>query len=415
MIRVSGDDALNIVQQRWRGKPIAEMASHTAHFGHVLDSLGEILDEAVLTLFRAPNSFTGEDVVEISCHGSMWIQQQIVSSLIDAGCRAATGGEFTQRAFANGKMDLSQAEAIADVIASGSRAAHRVAMNQMRGAFGRQLSALRSQLLEFVSLIELELVFSEEDVSFADRSRLIDLATNIHGVIGRLSRSFAVGNAIKHGVPVAIVGASNAGKSTLLNGLLRDDRALVSDIAGTTRDVIENMGIERSFQKMDEAQIVLWVIDATTGMGEAERLAATIAQRCAGKQLIAVVNKTDVAAGEPIVAALQQLLPEGTAVMAISAKSSADVERLEQLIVERAMLPEVDSEALIVTNARHYEALVRAGEAIERSIEGLRTGVSGDFVSQDIRECMHYLGEITGEISTNDILGEIFARFCIGK
>lgn len=441
VVRVSGPDALPLVEQRWRGAKLATMQSHTAHLGQLLDAQGELLDEVVLTLYRGPHSFTGEDVVELACHGSVWIQRQVVNTLIEAGCRAATGGEFTQRAFANGKMDLSQAEAIADVIASGSRAAHRVAMNQMRGAFGRQLSALRSQLLEFVSLIELELDFSEEDVSFADRSRLIDLATNIHGVIGRLSRSFAVGNAIKHGVPVAIVGASNAGKSTLLNGLLRDDRALVSDIAGTTRDVIEdtmvlngvqfrfidtagiresadvieNMGIERSFQKMDEAQIVLWVIDATTGMGEAERLAATIAQRCAGKQLIAVVNKTDVAVGEPIVAALQQLLPGGTAVTAISAKSSADVERLEQLIVERAMLPEVDSEALIVTNARHYEALVRAGEAIERSIEGLRTGVSGDFVSQDIRECMHYLGEITGEISTDDILGEIFARFCIGK
>ena len=441
VVRVSGPDALTTVEKRWKGARLDTMQSHTAHLGQLLDTQGELLDEVVLTLYRAPHSFTGEDVVEVACHGSVWIQRQIVNTLIEAGCRTATGGEFTQRAFANGKMDLSQAEAIADVIASGSRAAHRVAMNQMRGAFGRELSVLRSQLLQFVSLIELELDFSEEDVSFADRSKLIDLATDIHRVITRLADSFQAGNAIKHGVPVAIVGASNAGKSTLLNGLLRDDRALVSDIAGTTRDVIEdtmvlggvqfrfidtagiresadvieNMGIERSFQKMDEAQIVLWVIDATAALEEVDRFVPMIAEHCHDKQLIAVVNKTDVADGEPVVEALQGRLPEGAAVMPISAKNRADVERLEQLIVEKAMLPEVDNEALIVTNARHYEALVRAGEAIARALEGLRAGVSGDFVSQDIRECMHYLGEITGEISTDDILGEIFSRFCIGK
>ncbi len=240
VIRVSGDEALDIVQQRWQGMSLCEMASHTAHLGHIIDSQGELLDEAVLTLFRAPNSFTGEDVVEISCHGSMWIQQQIVSTLIDAGCRAATGGEFTQRAFANGKLDLSQAEAIADVIASQSRASHHVAMNQMRGAFSRQLSSLRSQLLQFVSLIELELDFSEEDVTFADRSRLTTLATEIKKVIDSLAGSYQAGNAIKNGLPVAIVGPTNAGKSTLLNTLLGDDRALVSDIKGTTRDVIED-------------------------------------------------------------------------------------------------------------------------------------------------------------------------------
>ena len=439
VIRVSGDDALSIVQQRWRGKPIAEMASHTAHLGHILDSQGEILDEAVLTLFRAPSSFTGEDVVEISCHGSMWIQQQVVSTLIDAGCRAATGGEFTQRAFANGKMDLSQAEAIADVIASQSRASHHVAMNQMRGAFSRQLSTLRSQLLQFVSLIELELDFSEEDVTFADRERLTTLATNIKSVIDSLAQSYQAGNAIKNGLPVAIVGPTNAGKSTLLNTLLGDDRALVSDIKGTTRDVIEDtivmggtllrfidtagiressdviesMGIERSFQKMDEARIVLWVVDATAPIAEIDEFYAQIKQHCHDKAVIAVVNKIDTGDALPIVEKLKLL---DVKIAEISAREGTGIEQLKQDIITAAALPQVtDENAVIVTNARHYHALVRASEALDRTLQGLATGLSGDLLSQDIRECMHYLGEITGEISTNDILGEIFAHFCIGK
>lgn len=439
VIRVSGDDALDIVQQRWQGKPIAEMASHTAHLGHILDSQGELLDEVVLTIFRAPNSFTGEDVVEISCHGSMWIQQQIISTLIDAGCRAATGGEFTQRAFVNGKMDLSQAEAIADVIASQSRASHHVAMNQMRGAFSRQLSTLRSQLLQFVSLIELELDFSEEDVTFADRERLTTLATNIKSVIDTLAQSYQAGNAIKNGLPVAIVGPTNAGKSTLLNTLLGDDRALVSDIKGTTRDVIEDtivmggtlirfidtagireshdviesMGIERSFKKMDEARIVLWVVDATAPLTELEEFHKQIAEHCHDKAVIAVVNKVDVASTKDIAEKLNEL---GIKTIEISAKQGTGVEQLKQEIIEAAALPQVNDEnAVIVTNSRHYHALVRASEALDRTLQDLATGLSGDLLSQDIRECMHYLGEITGEISTNDILGEIFAHFCIGK
>ena len=439
VIRVSGDEALDIVQQRWQGKSLSEMASHTAHLGHILDSQGELLDEAVLTLFRAPNSFTGEDVVEISCHGSMWIQQQIVSTLIDAGCRAATGGEFTQRAFANGKLDLSQAEAIADVIASQSRASHHVAMNQMRGAFSRRLSTLRSQLLQFVSLIELELDFSEEDVTFADRSRLTTLATNIKKVIDSLAGSYQAGNAIKNGLPVAIVGPTNAGKSTLLNTLLGDDRALVSDIKGTTRDVIEDtivmggtlirfidtagiressdviesMGIERSFKKMDEARIVLWVVDATAPIAELEDFYKQIAEHCRDKAVIAVINKIDIGDTQPVVEKLKGL---DAKIVEISAREGAGVEQLKQEIIEAAALPQVNDEnAVIVTNARHYHALVRASEAIDRTLQGLETGLSGDLVSQDIRECMHYLGEITGEISTDDILGEIFAHFCIGK
>lgn len=441
MIRVSGDDALDIVQQRWQGKPIVEMASHTAHLGHVLDSQGEILDEAVLTLFRAPNSFTGEDVVEISCHGSMWIQQQIVGTLIDAGCRAATGGEFTQRAFANGKMDLSQAEAIADVIASQSRASHHVAMNQMRGAFSRQLSTLRSQLLQFVSLIELELDFSEEDVTFADRERLTTLATDIKTVIDSLAQSYQAGNAIKNGLPVAIVGPTNAGKSTLLNTLLGDDRALVSDIKGTTRDVIEDtvvmggtllrfidtagireshdviesMGIERSFKKMDEARIVLWVIDATAPAEEVEDFYIKIQPHCHDKAVIAVINKVDTASAFAVEKMLKKL-NHGIKTIQISARKGSGVEQLKQEIIATAALPQVtDENAVIVTNARHYHALVRASEALDRTLQGLSSGLSGDLLSQDIRECMHYLGEITGEISTHEILGEIFAHFCVGK
>ena len=439
VIRVSGNGALDIVQQRWQGKPLSEMASHTAHLGHIIDSQGELLDEAVLTLFRAPNSFTGEDVVEISCHGSLWIQQQIVSTLIDAGCRAATGGEFTQRAFANGKLDLSQAEAIADVIASQSRASHHVAMNQMRGAFSRQLSTLRSQLLQFVSLIELELDFSEEDVTFADRERLTTLATDIKKVIDSLAGSYQAGNAIKNGLPVAIVGPTNAGKSTLLNTLLGDDRALVSDIKGTTRDVIEDtivmggtlirfidtagiresqdvietMGIERSFKKMDEARIVLWVVDATAPVTELEDFHKQIAEHCHDKAVIAVVNKIDAGDTQAIVNKLNAM---DVKIAEISARAGTGIEQLKQDIIEAAALPQVtDENAVIVTNARHYHALVRASEAIDRTLQGLSTGLSGDLVSQDIRECMHYLGEITGEISTDDILGEIFAHFCIGK
>lgn len=439
VIRVSGDDAISIVQKRWRGKTITEMASHTAHLGHILDSQGEILDEAVLTLFCAPNSFTGEDVVEISCHGSMWIQQQIVSTLIDAGCRAATGGEFTQRAFANGKMDLSQAEAIADVIASQSKASHHVAMNQMRGAFSRQLSTLRSQLLQFVSLIELELDFSEEDVTFADRERLTTLATNIKTVIDSLAQSYQAGNAIKNGLPVAIVGPTNAGKSTLLNTLMGDDRALVSDIKGTTRDVIEDtivmggtlirfidtagiressdvietMGIERSFKKMDEAHIVLWVIDATAPIAEIDEFYAQIKEHCQDKAVIAVVNKIDTGSAQPI---CEKLTALNLKIAEISAREGTGIEQLKNDIITAAALPQVtDENAVIVTNARHYHALVRASEALDRTLKGLSTGLSGDLLSQDIRECMHYLGEITGEISTDDILGEIFAHFCIGK
>lgn len=445
VIRVSGKQAAECVSRCWKGADIGEMKTHTAHFGRIIDGEGATLDEVVLTIFRGPRSFTGEDVIEIACHGSTWIQQQIINTLIVCGCRPAEGGEFTRRAYTNGRMDLSQAEAVADLIASSSRASHRIALNQMRGAFSRELSILREKLLEFVSLIELELDFTEEDVEFADRTRLLDLATLIKTTVDALAGSFAVGNAIKNGIPCAIVGETNAGKSTLLNRLLRDERALVSDIHGTTRDVIEDtitiagtlfrfidtagiretddtiesMGIERTFKKLNEAQLVLWVIDANTETTKIQELGQRIMEDSTDKTLLVVVNKIDTlddCKRREIESFMHEFIGNrGTAVY-ISAKNDIGLDNLEQTLVKCAALPETsDANQVIVTNARHYEALLHASEAITRAIDGLSMGISGDFVSQDIRECMHYIGEITGEISTDEILGSIFSRFCIGK
>ena len=443
VIRISGSKAIETVMKSWRGADLRKAATHTAHFGTIVYPDGETLDEVVATVFRCPHSFTGEDTVELSCHGSQWIQSQLVAQMIGNGCRAAEGGEFTRRAFMNGKIDLSQAEAIADVIASSSRASHRIAVSQMRGGFSAMLAGLREQLLEFVSLMELELDFSEEDVEFADRTRLIDLAKHIDSVITNLADSFSVGNAIKNGVPVAIVGETNAGKSTLLNRLLHDDKAIVSDIRGTTRDAIEDtinlggitfrfidtagirdtsdkiesIGIDRTFQKIDNAAIILWMIDGTQATGNIRETAEKIMPHCQGKQLIAVINKSDKLDNNTIQAIQSEIsnISDRIRTITISAKNDIAVDRLEQMLVESAGIPENDPNAVVVTNARHYDALCHAQEAIRRAIDGLQSGLSGDFVSQDIRECMHYLGEITGEITTHEILGSIFSRFCIGK
>ena len=443
VVRVSGSKAVEYVMKSWRGYDLRKAATHTAHFGRIVYPDGETLDEVVATVFLCPHSFTGEDTVELSCHGSQWIQTQLVTLMLRNGCRAAEGGEFTRRAFMNGKIDLSQAEAIADVIASSSRASHRVAISQMRGGFSEMLARLREQLLEFVSLMELELDFSEEDVEFADRSRLTDLAGHIDSVITNLADSFSVGNAIKNGVPVAIVGETNAGKSTLLNRLLHDDKAIVSDIRGTTRDAIEDtinlggitfrfidtagirdtsdriesIGIDRTFQKIDNASVILWMIDGTQGTGNIRETAERIMPHCQGKQLIAVINKSDKLDNSTIQAIQSEIshIHDGISTIAISAKNDIAVDRLEKMLVESAGIPENDPNAVVVTNARHYGALCHAQEAIRRAITGLQSGLSGDFVSQDIRECMHYLGEITGEITTHEILGSIFSRFCIGK
>lgn len=445
LIRVSGKDALkncdSVFVPQTKKNSLTTQKPFSIGFGKIVTRSGEVVDEVLVSVFKAPHSFTGEDVVEISCHGSVFIQQQILQLLLENGCTLAQPGEFTQRAFLNGKMDLSQAEAVADLIASTSAASHRMALNQMRGGFSDALAKLRTQLLDFVSLVELELDFTEEDVEFADRSQLKQLTTEINELITRLADSFRVGNALKNGIPVALVGETNVGKSTLLNLLLNEEKAIVSDIHGTTRDSIEdsvdinginfrfidtagirntkdkveNMGIERTYQKIEQASIVLWLIDCTQVSEHIEWLTDRIAKRAEGKKIILVFNKID-----KIIEDEREILSElfeqfeGERIY-ISARNKINTDKLQKALVEAAQIPEINSGDVIVNNVRHYEALINAKTAINRVIEGLDSDISGDFLSQDIRECMHYLGEITGQISNDEILGNIFSKFCIGK
>ena len=436
VIRVSGRDAFDIVQKMWRGKPLAQCTSHTAHLGNILQEDGSVLDQAVITLFRAPNSFTGEDTVEISVHGSRWIQREALNQLMRCGAKPAGPGEFSQRAFANGRMDLAQTEAVADLIAAESRAAHRLALSQMSGAFSRKLNELREQLIHFGSLLELELDFSEEDVEFADRTQLINSAKETLAVVQRLALSYKSGRAFKEGVPVAIAGAPNVGKSTLLNRLLDCDKAIVSDIPGTTRDIIEDtreiggilfrfidtaglrdtadtverIGIERAKEHIERAAVTLWLVDPTQPL---DAQLASIRTSSEGKRFV-ILTKSDLS-DDAVTNQILATLPEGCPVISISAKSGLGIDKLETELVRMATAEHDPENELIVTNARHYEALTAGAESLQRVLTGLQTGIPTDFVAQDVREALYHLGLVTGAVTTADLLTSIFSRFCIGK
>ncbi len=443
VIRLSGEGSIALTDKIFvspSGKKLIDAKANTVLFGQIQID-GDMLDEALVTVFRTPHSFTGEESVEISCHGSVYIQQKIVEAVIDQGARLAQAGEFTRRAFQNGKFDLAQAEAVADLIASSSQAAHRMALSQMRGGFSSELQQLRTQLLNFVSLIELELDFSEEDVEFANRSHLTDLVGKIYLKIRKLAQSFSLGNAIKNGIPVAIVGETNVGKSTLLNLLLNEEKAIISDIHGTTRDVIEDtvningvlfrfidtagirqtcdtiesMGIERTFLKIEQASIVLWTIDLTASVEQIKQASKQILPALKDKKVILVFNKSDLIAEDEIIRK-KNLFPELSADrLIVSAKKKNNIEALQARLLVAAQIPQITENDIVINNLRHYQALTHALQAIKRVKNGLKMQITNDFLSQDIRECMYYLGEITGQISNDEVLGNIFGKFCIGK
>ncbi|MFM2284424.1 MAG: hypothetical protein RL222_1928 [Bacteroidota bacterium] len=434
VIRLSGADAVAIVQRVFKGKDLRQQQSHTLHFGYLMQD-DKVLDEVVVSLFLAPSSYTKENVVEISCHGSPYIQQKIIELLIDQGARPAKPGEFTLRAFLNGRFDLSQAEAVADLIASDSQAAHQIAMQQMRGGISQKLKELRTALIEFAALIELELDFGEEDVEFADRSKLHTLLHQIVSELNTLIQSFQSGNAIKNGIQVAIVGKPNAGKSTLLNALLREERAIVSDIAGTTRDtieetltidgllfrfidtaglretgdVIEKIGVEKSREKIRQADIVIFLYDHCEET--AEQLQSELSIIPPDKKCIIAANKTDICPERTVPATLN-----GIAVVALSAKKHDGLETLKKELTGMVLDGNVSANNTIITNQRHYESLQQSLKAVQEVITKLHDQIPADLVAQDIRVALRHLGNITGEIDTDkDILATIFSKFCIGK
>ena len=443
IIRLSGKDAIAIADRCFESvkkqKTLLNQKTHTIHLGHIVDDKRTI-DQVLVSVFKNPNSYTGEDVVEVSCHGSIYIQQEIIQLFLRSGCRMANAGEFTLRSFLNGKLDLSQAEAVADLISSDNEASHQIAMQQMRGGFSSEIAKLREELMNFASLIELELDFAEEDVEFADRAQFQALVEKITFVLKRLIDSFAVGNVIKNGIPVAIVGEPNVGKSTLLNALLNEERAIVSDIAGTTRDtiedelviegigfrfidtagiretkdVVESIGIKKTFEKMEQAQVVVLLFSAEEFKTESKRLKIEIEKiknRFPLKPLLIIANKIDTLNTEE----LDRLNLQFEGVHLLSAKSGLGVEELKDKLIGFVNTGALRNNETIVTNTRHYDSLLKAFEEIQKVKGGLEMGLSGDLMAIDIRQALYHFGEITGEITSDDLLGNIFANFCIGK